>query len=113
MMQDANTNKDALIAILDQLFVFAVNPQTKKPEITINPKITDDLLNKLVRETQQLIIKLYVACETDFIKGLEIFEKIIQEQIKITMQKKIDALKEGMKNLAVCSYRRTRLHINI
>lgn len=101
MMQDANTNKDALIAILDQLFVFAVNPQTKKPEITINPKITDDLLNKLVRETQKLIIKLYVACETDFIKGLEIFEKIIQEQIKITMQKKIDALKEGMKNPAL------------
>lgn len=101
MMQDANTNKDALIAILDQLFVFAVNPQTKKPEITINPKITDDLLNKLVRETQQLIIKLYVACETDFIKGLEIFEQIIQEQIKITMQKKIDALKQGLQNPAM------------
>lgn len=101
MMQDANTNKDALIGILDQLFVFAVNPQTKKPEITINPKLTDELLNKLVRETQQLIIKLYVACETDFIKGLEIFEQIIQEQIKITMQKKIDALKEGIQNPAI------------
>ena len=101
MMQDANTNKDALIGILDQLFVFAVNPQTKKPEITINPKLTDEVLNKLVRETQQMIIKLYVACETDFIKGLEIFEQIIQEQIKIAMQKKIDALKKGIQNPAI------------
>lgn len=98
MMQNAAVNKDALIVILDQLFVFAVNPQTKKPEITINPKLTDEILNKLVKETQQLIIKLYVACETDFIKGLEIFEQIIKEQINIVAQKKIDTLKREMKN---------------
>lgn len=96
MMQDAKSNRDALIGVLDKVFVFAVNPQTKKPEITINPKLTDDLLNGLVKETQELIIKLYVTCETDFIKGLEIFEKIVQEQIKIAMQNKIKQLEAGI-----------------
>jgi len=91
-MQNAEKNKNALIAILDKLFVFAVNPQTKKPEITINPSLNDELLNQMVRQTQELIIKLYTSCEIDFIKGLEIFEKIVQEQIKMNMQKKIDAL---------------------
>ena len=98
MMDNANKNKDALINILDQIFVFAVNPQTKKPEITISDKLTDDILNKLVGETQKKIIDLYVACETDFVKGLEIFENIIQEQIKLNTQRKIDALKKEIKS---------------
>lgn len=95
-MDTANKNKDALITILDKLFVFAVNPQTKKPEITINPKLTDATLNSIVNETQKLIINLYVTCESNFIKGLEIFEQIINEQIKQQMQKKIDDLKTEM-----------------
>jgi hypothetical protein len=95
-MDTASKNKDALIAILDKLFIFAVNPQTEKPEITINPKLTDATLNSIVNETQKLIINLYVTCESSFIKGLEIFEQIINEQIKQQMQKKIDDLKTEM-----------------
>ena len=100
-MQHAEENKNALIAILDKVFVFAVNPQTKKPEITINPKLNEMMLNDLVKETQQLIIKLYTTCEVDFVKGLELFEKIIQEQIKQTMEKKIEQLKTDVKNPAI------------
>ena len=96
MMKTASKNRDSLIGILDKLFVFAVNPQTKKPEITINPKLNDALLNEIVIETQKKIIDLYVTCETHFIEGLELFEKIIKEHIKQMTQKKIDALKEGM-----------------
>ena len=96
MMQKASANKDALIGILDKLFVFAVNPQTKKPEITINPRLTDNILNQLVKETQERIIHLYITCETDFVKGLEIFERIVEEQIKMTMEQKINDLKREM-----------------
>ena len=96
MMRSATKNKDALIGVLDKLFVFAVNPQTKKNEITINPKLTDDILNGIVRETQQLIIKLYIACQTDFIKGLGIFEQIIGAQINAIKQQEIDKLNKEM-----------------
>ena len=100
-MDTASKNKDALIAILDKLFVFAVNPQTKKPEITINPKLTDPNLSAIVNETQKLIINLYVTCESNFIKGLEIFEQIINEQIKQQTQKKIDGLKTDMLSVSM------------
>ena len=96
MMETASKNRDSLISILDKLFVFAVNPQTKKPEITINPKLNDALLDEIVIETQKKIIDLYVTCETHFIEGLELFEKIIKEHIREVTQKKIDALKEEM-----------------
>ena len=97
-MQQTEENRNALIAVLDKVFAFAVNPQTKKPEITINPGLNDTMLNELVRQTQELIIKLYTSCEANFIKGLEIFEQIIQEQIKINTEKKIEALKNDLGN---------------
>ena len=56
---------------------------TKKAEITINPKLSDDMLNKIVKETQLSIINLYTTCEENFIKGLQIFEQIIDEQLKL------------------------------
>jgi hypothetical protein len=96
MMVTADKNKNALIGVLDKLFAFAINPQTKKPEITIHPNLKDEELNNIIRETQKLLIALYTSCETDFIKGLEIFEKIIQEQMEITLQNQIKQLKKGV-----------------
>jgi hypothetical protein len=97
MMETASKNRNALIGIFDKLFVFATNPQTKKHEITINPKLTDKLLDSLVRETQQLLVKLYTTCEDDFVKGLESFEKIIEAHSKMVLENKIAALKNEMK----------------
>ena len=87
MMESSEKGKNALVEIFDQLFVFAVNPSTKKAEITINPKLTDDMLNKIVKDTQNSIINLYTTCEENFIKGLQIFEKIIDEQLKMRESK--------------------------
>ena len=97
MIATAATNRDALIGVLDKVFVFAVNPQTKKPEITLSPKLTDDLLTQLVRETQELIIKLYITCEKDFLEGLKIFEQIIEKQSKLAIKKKIETLEQQLK----------------
>ena len=83
MMESSEKGKNALVGIFDQLFVFDVNPMTKKAEITINPKLSDDMLNKIVKETQLSIINLYTTCEENFIKGLQIFEQIIDEQLKL------------------------------
>lgn len=87
MMESSEKGKNALVEIFDQLFVFAVNPSTKKAEITINPKLTDDMLNKFVKDTQNSIINLYTTCEENFIKGLQIFEQIIDEQLKMRESK--------------------------
>jgi hypothetical protein len=96
MMETATKNRNALIAIFDKIFVFATNPQTKKHEITINPKLTDKSLDALVRETQQLLIKLYTTCESDFINGLELFELIVDAHAQKVLENKIATLKQEM-----------------
>ena len=96
MMETATQNRNALIGIFDKVFVFATNPQTKKHEITINPKLTDKMLDALVVETQKLLIKLYATCETDFVKGLEAFEKIIEAHTKMVIEEKISKLRNEL-----------------
>ena len=97
-MGQAEKDKNSLIGVLDKIFVFAVNPQTKKNEITINPKLTNEVLNEIVSETQKQIITLYVTCEKNFVAGLEIFEKIVQAHLEKQMKKKIDTIKSDLHN---------------
>jgi hypothetical protein len=96
MKTNTEKNQDALLEVLDSVFKFAVNPETKKKEITLNPALNDKLLNELVRETQKLIVKLYVQCEEDFVKGLGIFEQIIESQILTVSKSQIQHLEKSV-----------------
>jgi hypothetical protein len=84
MMETTETNQNKLLAQIDKLFVFNVNPITKAREVTIMPNLTDIELQKIVTETRQIIIDLYIRCEQDFLTGLEIFEAIVEKQIMDT-----------------------------
>ena len=84
MMETTETNQNKLLAQIDKLFVFNVNPITKAREVTIMPNLTDVELQKIVTETRQIIIDLYIRCEQDFLTGLEIFEAIVEKQIMDT-----------------------------
>lgn len=97
MMASAEEDRGKLTTILDQIFVYGVNPATKKAEISINPKLSDSMLDKIVVDTQILIMSLYVSCEEKFIKGLQIFEKIIEEKMKKQEEAKIKKMREESK----------------
>lgn len=96
MMETAKKNQDALLEVIDILFAFSVNPQTLKKEITINPQLNEQLLDKAVDMTRTMIIKTYAQCEEDFTKGLQIFEAIVEKQIMDTTAVRIDGLKDAM-----------------
>jgi hypothetical protein len=53
-------------------------------------------LQKLVEKARRIIIDLYVRCEDDFIKGLEIFEAIVSKQIMETSKEQITALENAI-----------------
>jgi hypothetical protein len=95
MNQNAETNQMKLLGILDALFVYRVDPETKNKEITIHPALTFDKLNTLVENTRNLIISLYVNCETDYLKTLETFEAVIEKQIKDNIERKIENIKKA------------------
>jgi hypothetical protein len=99
MMQDAATNQDKLLGIVDKLFVYSVDPKTKSREIVINPALTEKDLQKLVEEARGIIVNLYIKCEDDFVKGLQLFEAIIENRIKETGESQVKQLEESMQNL--------------
>ena len=84
MMATTETNQNKLLAIIDKIFIFEVNPITKAREVTIRPNITEDALQRIVTETRNIIINLYIACEQDFLTGIEIIEAIVENQVKET-----------------------------
>jgi hypothetical protein len=69
-----------LKSILDTIFVVQFNKITKHKEITINPKLTDLILEELVNSTRNIIIQLYLTCENDFVKGIELFSAIVEKR---------------------------------
>lgn len=94
-IEHMNKNQDALLEVIDMLFVFIKDPQDpKKKQIIINPKLTFKSLQKIVDETRKRIIALYTQCEEDFHEGLRIFEAIVEEQIKLTTEKQIKNLED-------------------
>lgn len=98
MMNNTAENQDKLVAILETLFASAINPQTKRKEIIINPKITEALLQSLVEKARASIVEMYVKCESDFVKGLELFEAIVEKQIKDTSEAQIANLQATLQD---------------
>jgi len=83
MIGYAQQNQQKLINLLEQIFV------SSGDSILINPKLDLNMLQKITDETRNTIVKLYIKCEEDFRKGLELFDDIIrQKQLqKINRQK--------------------------
>jgi hypothetical protein len=94
MMETTESNQNKLLSQIDKLFVFNVNPITNAREVTIMPNLTDIDLQKIVEDTRQIIIDLYIKCETDFLTGLEIFEAIVEKQIMDTSQVQMQELQK-------------------
>ena len=102
MMQNAESNQDGLMAILkgdkttkpplEGLFSQIINPSSGKKEAIINPNLTPDGLQTLIVKAREIIVSLYVQCEDDFVKGLGIFEAIVEKQLMETSQAQMDKL---------------------
>lgn len=94
MMNNVNNNQDKLMAIIDRLFSFNINPLTQKKEIVVKASLSEKKLEDIVVETRAIIQELYKNCESDFLKGLKIFEDIINKTIKDTTLIQIKKLEE-------------------
>ena len=94
MMKTTTSNQNKLLNIIDELFVFSLNPLTKQKEVVINPELDETKLQKIVEQTRKIIVNIYIRCEDDFLKGLELFEAIVEKQIKDTSQEQIKELEK-------------------
>jgi hypothetical protein len=94
MIQSATDNQYKLLEVINELFTYVIDPYTSKRVIRVNPKLTDDLLQKAIIKTRKLIIDLYVKCETDYVNGVKLFEAIVESKIIETTQKQIENLQK-------------------
>jgi hypothetical protein len=94
MIQSAADNQHKLLDIINELFTYVSDPYSGKRVIRINPKLTDELLQKAVEKTRKYIVNLYVKCENDYITGVQLFEAIVESKIVETTEKQIENLKK-------------------
>lgn len=94
MIQSAADNQFKLLDIINELFTYVTDPYSGKRVIRINPKLTDELLQKAVEKTRKYIVNLYVKCENDYVTGVQLFEAIVESKIVETTEKQIENLKK-------------------
>jgi len=99
MIQTTNKNQQELIAIINQLFTYVIDPQTQKKRIIVNPKLSETLLQEIVVKTRKLIINLYLKCENDYATGVKLYQAIVELQIKDTTIKQISTLEKETEKL--------------
>ena len=95
MIKSVNKKQQQLLTIINRLFVYVVDPDTKAELIKVNPELTDDSLQSIVEETRNIIIELYLKCEADFVEGVKLYEAIVESQIFVTAQNQIESLKRA------------------
>ena len=95
MIAHAQTSQTELMDILKEIFVVQKASNVEKTEIvTLNPKLDDETLTKIITKTRRVIVKLYIGCEKEFKSALEIFEGILSERIiKNAVNKKDSIIK--------------------
>ena len=93
MINRASSKQNELLSVINEIFTFVIDPFTKKRRIRISPTLTDDLLHKAVEKARKIIIELYVSCETDYVKGVKLYEAIVEKKILESLKNQEKSLK--------------------
>ena len=97
MIQSAADNQSKLLEVVNDIFTYVIDPYSSKKVIRINPKLTEDSLQKAIEKTRKFIVELYIKCESDYVNGIKIYEAIVESKIIETTQKQIENLQKEAK----------------
>jgi len=93
MLFHTNETHRNLLNIIDKLFMVG------DIKIRIHPNLNDKRLQEIIEETRNLIVSSYLSCETDFTRGIELYEAIVEKMILQTSQSQLSALENSMVQL--------------
>jgi hypothetical protein len=99
MIKKSTDKQRELISVLNSLFMPITDPYKLEKKIKIHPGLTDDSLKKIVKKTRKIIVEMYSTCEKDFVKGVELYEAIVETKIKHTLENQINSLESDKKQL--------------
>jgi hypothetical protein len=99
MIRTTNKNQEELLAIINQLFTYVIDPQTQKRRIIVHPHLSEAALQEVVVNTRKIIVNLYLKCENDFAMGVKLYQAIVEKQIKDTTLNQLDILEKETEKL--------------
>ena len=74
------------------MFTIRNDTINNKYYVSINIQLNNNNLNDLIKTARSIILQLYVDCERDFQKGLNILETIVLHKMKQTGDNRIKNL---------------------
>lgn len=80
MYSKIESTQEEIMNILKSIFILVKSSDSNEENITINPKLNYESLELLIIQTQDLILKMYIECESDYFKGFTILQNIIKTQ---------------------------------
>jgi len=99
MIQTATDNQYKLLSIINEIFTYVIDPHSNKKVIRINPNLNEEGLQKSIEKARRLIVDLYITCENDYVKGIKLYEAIVEAKILETTEKQIINLENKAKNI--------------
>jgi len=97
MLSTINIEQEKLLNVLNELFVYVVD--VNKKQIIINPELTNESLDEIVIKTREIIIGLYLQCESDYVDGLKLYQALIESQMFVNEKSKEKNLYNERTNL--------------
>jgi hypothetical protein len=99
MIDSASAKQKDLLAIINELFTFVLDPYSGKKKIRVNPKLTEASLQKIVELSRKVILELYIKCELDYVNGIKLYEAIVEAKILETTKNQIQSLQKESEKL--------------
>ena len=96
-------NQNKLLKVLNELFISKMNEKNER-EITINPDLNYRKLERLSETTRELILNLFVTCEKDYKKGIQIYQQIVDAKLITIIPAKRENLKDKINVLMSSDY---------
>ena len=99
MVDTTTESQQKLLGIINTIFVSVSHADSDKKFIRISPTLTDKKLQELIDESRSTIVELYLNCERDSTKGIQLYEAIVESLLLKTSQeqlKNLDSLAEGL-----------------
>jgi len=93
MISNSKVNQNKLIQILDSLLV------SDNGVMKVNSDIGETEIQELIQNARALIIDLYINCEEDYVKGMKIYESIVEHNILHTTERQIEMLQKQASQL--------------
>ena len=96
MVARVNERQLKLIDMLNSLLTYdtATANATTKRTVRINGNLTCNDVNKISIQCKHLLADLYTSCEVDYLKGIHIYEAIMEKQMLLTTQKQIEYMEK-------------------